>query len=176
VWQSEVEADLVFVDHLPRHLREAARFTDHGLVVMQGGVAVLNEVKQSDVDQFGAALRVQHGNLPLFLLWHSMGSFAAQAAILDHASTWAGVVLSGSTALDMLAAAMANAPADAPSGLESSTVKDLVAGSGLSLDDRGWREGVKQTRALPELWRRSGGHRTRPIALWAAGAGFALDA
>jgi len=48
-----------------------------------------------------------------------MGSFAAQAAILDHASTWSGVVLSGSTALDMLAAAMANAPADAPTGLEA---------------------------------------------------------
>jgi alpha-beta hydrolase superfamily lysophospholipase len=48
-----------------------------------------------------------------------MGSFAAQAAILDHAATWSGVVLSGSTALDMLAAAMANAPADAPTGLEA---------------------------------------------------------
>ena len=43
-----------------------------------------------------------------------MGSFAAQAALLDHAAPWAGVVLSGSTALDAFAAAMANAPADAP--------------------------------------------------------------
>jgi alpha-beta hydrolase superfamily lysophospholipase len=72
-----------------------------------------------DVVQFGAALRTQRGGLPLFLLGHSMGSFAAQVAILDHASTWSGVVLSGSTALDMLAAAMANAPADAPTGLEA---------------------------------------------------------
>jgi alpha-beta hydrolase superfamily lysophospholipase len=48
-----------------------------------------------------------------------MGSFAAQAAILDHASTWSGVVLSGSTALDVLAAGMASAPADAPAGLEA---------------------------------------------------------
>ena len=73
----------------------------------------------ADVVQFGAALRAQHGSLPLFLFGHSMGSFAAQAAILDHASTWSGVVLSGSTALDMLGAAMANAPADAPTGLEA---------------------------------------------------------
>ena len=73
----------------------------------------------ADVAQFGAALRAQHGGLPLFLIGHSMGSFAAQAAILDHASTWSGVVLSGSTAMDMLAAAMANAPADAPTGLEA---------------------------------------------------------
>lgn len=71
----------------------------------------------ADVAQFGAMLRAQHGSLPLFLLGHSMGSFATQAAILDHASTWSGVVLSGSTALDMFAAGMANAPADAPPGL-----------------------------------------------------------
>lgn len=71
----------------------------------------------ADVAQFGAALRAQHGRLPLFLFGHSMGSFAAQAAMLDHASTWSGVVLSGSTALDALAAAMAQAPAGAPTGL-----------------------------------------------------------
>ncbi len=71
----------------------------------------------SDVAQFGAALRAQQPTLPLFLFGHSMGSFAAQAAMLEHAATWSGVVLSGSTALDMLAAGMANAPADAPTGL-----------------------------------------------------------
>ncbi|MBE0594638.1 MAG: alpha/beta hydrolase, partial [Gemmatimonadales bacterium] len=38
-------------------------------------------------------------------------------ALLDHASTWSGVVLSGSTALDALAAGMAQAPAGAPTGL-----------------------------------------------------------
>ena len=71
----------------------------------------------ADVAQFGAALRAVHPNLPLFLFGHSMGSFAAQAAMLDHAAIWSGVVLSGSTALDVLAAGMASAPADAPSGL-----------------------------------------------------------
>lgn len=71
----------------------------------------------ADVAQFGRALRAQHAGLPLFLVAHSMGSFAAQAAMLDHAATWSGVVLSGSTVLDMLAAGMANAPADAPAGL-----------------------------------------------------------
>jgi alpha-beta hydrolase superfamily lysophospholipase len=73
----------------------------------------------ADVAQFGAALRDRQGPLPLFLFGHSMGSFAAQAAMLDHASTWSGVVLSGSTALDAFAAAMAAAPADGPSGLEA---------------------------------------------------------
>ena len=32
----------------------------------------------------------------------------------DQSAPWSGVILSGSTALDLLAAAMANAPADAP--------------------------------------------------------------
>jgi len=71
----------------------------------------------ADVAQFGAALRARHGSLPLFLFGHSMGSFASQAAIADHASTWSGVVLSGSTALDAFAAAVASAPKDGPTGL-----------------------------------------------------------
>ncbi|MEZ5701674.1 MAG: alpha/beta fold hydrolase [Burkholderiaceae bacterium] len=73
----------------------------------------------ADVGQYGAALRAQHDGLPLFLFGHSMGSFAAQAAILNQSSTWSGAILSGSTALDMFAAGMANAPADAPAGLEA---------------------------------------------------------
>ena len=36
---------------------------------------------------------------------------------MDQASTWSGAVLSGSTALDLFAAGMATAPADAPAGL-----------------------------------------------------------
>ena len=32
----------------------------------------------------------------------------------DHSATWSGVILSGITALALLVAAMANAPADAP--------------------------------------------------------------
>ena len=39
---------------------------------------------------------------PLILLWHSMGSFAAQQYILDHSESIDGVVLSGSGALDRL--------------------------------------------------------------------------
>ena len=99
------------VDHRGHGRTANGRLGDFGPAGFAGLIA--------DVAQFGAALRTQHGGLPLFLLGHSMGSFAAQAAILDHASTWSGVVLSGSTALDMLAAGMANAPPDAPTGLEA---------------------------------------------------------
>ncbi len=97
------------VDHRGHGATANGRLGDFGAAGFAGLIA--------DVAQFGAALRALHGGLPLFLFGHSMGSFAAQAAMLDHASTWSGVVLSGSTALDMLAAGMANAPADAPKGL-----------------------------------------------------------
>jgi alpha-beta hydrolase superfamily lysophospholipase len=97
------------VDHRGHGRTAHGRLGDFGPAGFAGLVA--------DVAQFGAALRERHGRLPLFMLGHSLGSFAAQAAIVDHASTWSGVVLSGSTALDVLAAGMANAPADAPTGL-----------------------------------------------------------
>ena len=68
----------------------------------------------ADVAAYGASV---HGDLPLFLFAHSMGSFAAQSVILTHSEQYAGVVLSGSTALDLLAAGMAQA--EGPVGLEA---------------------------------------------------------
>ncbi len=98
------------VDHRGHGRTAGGKLGDFGSAGFSGLIA--------DVAQFGALLRAQHGpQLPLFLFGHSMGSFAAQAAIIDHSSTWSGVILSGSTALDLFAAAMANAPADAPAGL-----------------------------------------------------------
>ncbi|NPC42130.1 alpha/beta fold hydrolase [Nocardioides sp. zg-1230] len=66
----------------------------------------------ADLAAYGASVR---GELPLFLVAHSMGSFAAQSVILTHSEQYAGVVLSGSTALDLLAAGMAQA--EGPVGL-----------------------------------------------------------
>ena len=72
-----------------------------------------------DLVAYGAALKERHPGLPLFLIAHSMGSFAAQSALLDHSEQYAGVVLSGSTAVDVLAASLSEAPADGPAGLEA---------------------------------------------------------
>jgi alpha-beta hydrolase superfamily lysophospholipase len=47
--------------------------------------------------------RTREGRLPVILLGHSMGSFAAQQYILDHSALIAGLVLSGSAAVDKLA-------------------------------------------------------------------------
>lgn len=71
----------------------------------------------SDMVSFGEALKEQHPGLPLFLIAHSMGSMAAQSALLEHSEVYDGVVLSGSTALDVLAANMAQSPE--PAGLEA---------------------------------------------------------
>ena len=63
------------------------------------------------------APRRRHEDLPLFLVAHSMGSFAAQSVLLDHSEQYAGVVLSGSTALDVLAQSLAES--EGPGGLEA---------------------------------------------------------
>ena len=78
----------------------------------------------SDVAAFGAHLAETHPRLPLVLVAHSMGSFAAQSVLLEHSAQYAAVVLSGSTALDVLAAGMAagttaDAESEGPAGLEA---------------------------------------------------------
>lgn len=113
-------------DRLARSLNEAgllAYATDHrghGRTGQEslgdfgpGGFAGL----VADVAEFGARIATGYPELPLFLLGHSMGSFAAQAVIVDHSEQYAGVVLSGSTALDVLAATLAQA--EGPVGLEA---------------------------------------------------------
>ena len=54
-------------------------------------------------------VRGEQPSLPVILLGHSMGSFAAQVYALDHSDLIDGLVLSGSTAIDVLAKARAEA-------------------------------------------------------------------
>lgn len=71
----------------------------------------------ADVAAYGARIAAQHKELPLFLVAHSMGSFAAQSVLLDHSGQYAGAVLSGSTALDVLGGSLAES--EEPVGLEA---------------------------------------------------------
>lgn len=71
----------------------------------------------ADVAAFGASLADRHPGLPLFLIGHSMGSFATQSVLLEHSGQYAGAVLSGTTALDVLAANLAQSAG--PVGLEA---------------------------------------------------------
>lgn len=71
----------------------------------------------ADVAAYGSHLRAEHPDLPLFLVAHSMGSFATQGVLLEHSDRYDGVVLTGSTALDVLAAGLAQS--EGPIGLEA---------------------------------------------------------
>lgn len=96
-------------DHRGHGRTGEGRLGDFGRVGFDGLIA--------DVAEFGAAIADDHQSLPVFLFGHSMGSFAAQSIIIDHSSHYAGVVLCGSTALDVLASGLAES--DGPVGLEA---------------------------------------------------------
>ncbi len=68
----------------------------------------------ADLVEFSRSIAAADPGLPLYLVGHSMGSFAAQEVILDHSDLYRGVVLSGSTALDVLAAGLAASAGDGP--------------------------------------------------------------
>jgi alpha-beta hydrolase superfamily lysophospholipase len=57
----------------------------------------------ADIGTLGALARAEHPGIPLVVLGHSMGSFALQEYLLDHSADVDAAVLSGSTALDVVA-------------------------------------------------------------------------
>ena len=80
-----------------------AQFGDFG----EGGFDLLVE----DMLRLSHIAKEQNYSLPLILLGHSMGSFAAQQYVLDHSREIDGLVLSGSGVLDGLAQLASSAPA-----------------------------------------------------------------
>jgi alpha-beta hydrolase superfamily lysophospholipase len=59
-----------------------------------------------DIGVIGAQIRADWPDLPIILLGHSMGSFAVQQYILGHSADVAGVVLTGTAAIDLLEPAL----------------------------------------------------------------------
>jgi alpha-beta hydrolase superfamily lysophospholipase len=59
-----------------------------------------------DLVELNGQLAIDHPGLPRVLLGHSMGSFAAQQFVLDHSRDIDGLVLSGTTALDLAVTTM----------------------------------------------------------------------
>lgn len=100
------------VDHRGHGRTGQAHLGDFGAAGFDGVIA--------DIVQFGEWISGEYPDLPLFLIAHSMGSFAAQSVLLERSDLYAGVVLSGSTALDVLAAGLAQA--EGPAGLEAFNV------------------------------------------------------
>ncbi len=117
-------------EHSLRYRRLAASLTDHGYVVYAddhrghgrtaAGPDDLGHFGpggwQGVVDDLGtlaALAREDHPGLPLVLLGCSMGSFALQCYVVDHSGELEGAVLSGTTALDVIAGALdPSRPAD----------------------------------------------------------------
>ena len=60
----------------------------------------------ADIGRLSDAVRADHPDLPLVLLGHSMGSFAAQQYALDRSADITGLVLSGTALLDLLEPAL----------------------------------------------------------------------
>ena len=80
-----------------------AEFGDFG----EGGFDLLVE----DMFRLSRLARRENPNLPLILIGHSLGSFAAQQYVLCHSGDIDALILSGSGALDGLAKLASSAPA-----------------------------------------------------------------
>jgi alpha-beta hydrolase superfamily lysophospholipase len=59
-----------------------------------------------DIGLLSGIIHDDHADLPLILLAHSMGSFAAQQYLLDHSADVDGVVLTGTAVIDLLEPAL----------------------------------------------------------------------
>ena len=81
----------------------AAQLGDFG----DGGFDLLVE----DMVELSRIAKAENPDVPLFLMGHSMGSFASQQYVLDHSRDIDGLILSGSGALDGLARLARSAPA-----------------------------------------------------------------
>jgi alpha-beta hydrolase superfamily lysophospholipase len=92
-------------DHRGHGRTAPSGFGDFG----PGGFDLLVE----DIGRLGRIAKNENPDLPLILLGHSMGSFAAQQYVLDHSREIDGLILSGSGALDGLALLAGSAPAGA---------------------------------------------------------------
>jgi alpha-beta hydrolase superfamily lysophospholipase len=89
----------------------AAIGADHRVHGVNAGVHGLGEFGPrgfagvvEDMAAVSAAAKARWPGAPLVLLGHSLGSFAAQAYLLDHAGELSALVLSGTAALDALLA------------------------------------------------------------------------
>jgi alpha-beta hydrolase superfamily lysophospholipase len=82
----------------------------HGATAQDGKWGVLGaggwDELVRDIGRLSDTIRADLPGLPLVLLGHSMGSFAAQQHVLDHSDELAGLVLTGTAALDLLEPAL----------------------------------------------------------------------
>lgn len=108
-------------EHAGRYRRLAGALTDSGYVVYAGDhrghgrtAGALERLGDfgpggwpglmADIEQLAGVALGEFPGLPLVMIGHSMGSFALQQFLLDHSRELAGAVLSGTSAIDVIAA------------------------------------------------------------------------
>ena len=110
-------------EHVRRYDHVADRLTSHGFVVYghdhRGHGASLATTDEpghlgpngwcalvEDLNLLTARARSDHPDLPVVMVAHSMGSFAAQQFLLDHGTSVDAVALTGTAAVDLLEPAL----------------------------------------------------------------------
>jgi alpha-beta hydrolase superfamily lysophospholipase len=88
------------IDHRG-HGKTAGSAEHHGDLGPGGWLALV-----SDLGELGAVARAENPGLPVVLLGHSMGSFAVQGYLLHHSDSVDAAVLSGTSAIDVVAPAI----------------------------------------------------------------------
>jgi len=108
VQQLTAAGHVVYAHDHRGHGNTAASEADFGQIGADGWAELVN-----DVGRMGAKAKDTHPGLPLVLVAHSLGSFAAQQLLLDHSAEVDAVVLSGTAVIDLLEPAMdLDAPMD----------------------------------------------------------------
>ena len=102
------EGYVVYAQDHRGHGNTAASDDELGVVGADGWTELV-----ADIDRLGNLARAVHPGLPLVLIGHSMGSFAAQQYVLDHSRDIDALVLTGTAAIDLLEPALdLDAPID----------------------------------------------------------------
>jgi alpha-beta hydrolase superfamily lysophospholipase len=90
---------VVYANDHRGHGRTAGSVERHGILGEAGWTGLVD-----DLGRVSELARHEHPGVPLVLLGHSMGSFALQQYLLDRSAAVDAAVLSGSTAIDLIAA------------------------------------------------------------------------
>ena len=101
---AEALVDAGYVVYAPDHRghgRTAGSADAHGNLGASGWDALVG-----DLGTLVGVARAEHPGIPLVAFGHSMGSFALQQYLLDHSADVDAAVLSGTTALDVVAPAI----------------------------------------------------------------------
>jgi alpha-beta hydrolase superfamily lysophospholipase len=89
---------VVYANDHRGHGTTAGSADHHGDLGAGGWVGLV-----SDLGELGAIARREHPGVPLVVVGHSMGSFALQGYLLDHSADVDAAVLSGTSAIDVIA-------------------------------------------------------------------------